>query len=67
MALAVGDELGLEVAVAVSGHFERHFALVAFEVFAAGAVAGIARASAFVGMLFVAQVVGHLRLEDALD
>ncbi len=43
--LVFGDELWLKLAVAITGHFQGYFALVAFECFMAGAITGIATTS----------------------
>ena len=71
LAPVLGDEGGLEVAVAVAGDFDGDLAVVAAQGFGAVAVAGVGRASggAFrrAPVLVVAEMGGQLGVEDAVD
>ena len=66
-ALSVRDQLRLEVTVSIAGNVDGDVTLVAFEGFAAGAIAGIATATAIGSVFLVAQVVSHFSLEDTLN
>ena len=58
--LALGNQLRLELAVAITGHIDRHFALIALDRLAAAAVAGVTATAALRCVLVIAQVVGEL-------
>src|SRR5690606_12934758 len=65
--LVLGDDLRLETAVAVTGHFNRHLTELAFERLLALAVAGVAGGIGYRLVAGVAKVFGHLRVQRSLD
>jgi len=65
--LVLGDDLWLKTTVAVTGHFNRHLAELAFEGLLALAVAGVAGGIGYRLVAGVAKVFGHLGFQRTLD
>src|SRR5262245_62018855 len=61
------DELRIELPVAVTRDLDRDLALLAFERLARLAIAGIAGVSSFGRVLLVAEMMGHLSVQDSFD
>ncbi len=66
-ALALGHDLGLEGALAVTGHAHRQRAGVGEDLLLCSPIAGVAGASAFGGVFLVAEMSAHLSFESTLD
>lgn len=68
VALVLGDQSGLELAVAVSGHLDLHLALVAAQLLGAVAVAGVGGPRlGSLTVLLVAQMGSKLEVEHLVD
>ena len=65
--LAFGNELRLELAVAVSRHFDLHLAAFALDGFGRGAVTRVAGVMAGTIVFLVTQMIGHLALQSAFE
>ena len=65
--LVLGDDLGLKAAMAVARDFYGQLTEFALEGLAAFAVAGVASSVDYAVVFGVAQVLGHLGMQGALD
>jgi hypothetical protein len=65
--LPFGDDLRIEVAVAVARRFDFHFPEIAAHGFGAAAVTGLAAAAAFGGVLRIPEMLLHFQFEECLQ
>ena len=65
--LTLGDDLGIELALAVAWGFDFHFSEIAAHGFGGGAVAGVAAAPALRRVMRIPEMLFHFQLEESFQ